>query len=164
MLKGRVPELVKHNMKQIKGIAKQHYFEKRKELKKRVEARKKALARLWAAVTEAVQPILRFAKIHAEPFILESIPVRDKNMMCSFIEKVPFLLSELFDRCFENSPSQTKIFSFHRNAIECFNKNKHYKGLEFGRQFQLGRLEGNFIYLFRMIRFVCLTQTVLKKC
>ena len=115
-------------------------------MKKRVEARKEALAKLITTVSEAVQPILRFAKIHAEPFILESLPVRDKNIMCSFIEKVPFLLSELFDRCFENIPSQTKIFSFHRNVIECFNKNKHYKGLEFGRQFQLGRLEGNFIY------------------
>lgn len=31
-------------------------------------------------------------------------------------------------------------------AVECFNKNKHHKSLEFGRQFQIGRVGGNFVY------------------
>ncbi len=30
--------------------------------------------------------------------------------------------------------------------MDCFNKNKHHKGLEFGRQFQIGRVGGNFVY------------------
>jgi transposase, IS5 family len=55
-------------------------------------------------------------------------------------------LSELFDRCYENALRNSKIFSFHRHAVDCFNKNKHNRGLEFGRQFQIGRVGGNFVY------------------
>ncbi len=55
-------------------------------------------------------------------------------------------MGELFERCYENSPRQSKIFSFHRNEVDCFNKNKHHKGIEFGRQFQIGRVGGNFVY------------------
>ena len=142
MLKS-VPEI---DMKAIKGLAKQHYFEKSKAIKQKVEARKQVLAKLWGVVSEAIQPVIRFARIMDEPFIIESLPVRDKNMIVNFIQKAPALLGELFERCYENLPRQSKIFSFHRNQVDCFNKNKHHKGVEFGRQFQIGRVRGNFVY------------------
>lgn len=142
-----MPEMVKSvpeiDMKAIKGLAKQHYFEKNKQ---KVEARKQALAKLWGVVSEAIQPVIRFARIMDEPFIIESLPVRDRNVIVSFIQKAPALLGELFERCYENTPRQSKIFSFHRNEVDCFNKNKHHKGIEFGRQFQIGRVGGNFVY------------------
>jgi transposase, IS5 family len=139
----QVPEI---DMKAIKGIAKQHYFEKSKAIKQKIEARKQALAKLWGVVSEAIQPVICFARIMDEPFIIESLPVRDKNMIVNFIQKAPALLGELFERCYENLPRQSKIFSFHRNEVDCFNKNKHHKGIEFGRQFQIGRVGGNFVY------------------
>ncbi len=142
-VKKHLPEI---DMKAIKGIAKQYYFEKSKALKQKKEVRKQALMKLWSAVSEAIQPVIRFARIMDEPFIVESHPVRDKNIITHFIQKAPALLGELFDRCYENTPHQSKIFSFNRNAVDCFNKNKHHKGLEFGRQFQIGRVEGNFVY------------------
>ncbi len=145
-----MPETIKHvpeiDMKIIKGLAKQHYFEKSKAIKQKVEARKQALAKLWGVVSEAIQPVIRFARIMDEPFIIESLPVRDKNRIVNFIQKAPALLGELFERCYENTPRQSKIFSFHRNEVDCFNKNKHHKGIEFGRQFQIGRVGGNFVY------------------
>ncbi|AOW58431.1 hypothetical protein BE843_09285 [Legionella pneumophila subsp. pneumophila] len=145
-----MPETIKHipdiDMKTIKGLAKQHYFEKSKAIKQRVEMRKQALVKLWDAVSEAIQPVIRFARIMDEPFIIESLPVRAKNLIVNFIPKAPALLGELFERCYENAPRQSKIFSFHRNEVDCFNKNKHHKGLEFGRQFQIGRVDGNFVY------------------
>ena len=143
VIKEHVPEI---DMKSIKGLAKQHYFEKSKAIKQKVEARKQALAKLWGVVSEAVQPVIRFARLMDEPFIVESLPVREKNLIVNFIQKAPALLSELFERCYENAPRQSKIFSFHRNEVDCFNKNRHHKGLEFGRQFQIGRIEGNFVY------------------
>ena len=143
VVKGHIPDI---DLKQIKGIAKQHYFEKRKELKKKVEARKVALAKLWSAVSEAVQPVIRFARLIEEPFILESLPIRDKTLVTNFIRKAPALLTELFSHCYEHAPRQSKIFSFHRNEVGCFNKNKHHQRLEFGRQFQVARIEGNFVY------------------
>lgn len=145
-----MPETIKHvpeiDMKVIKGLAKQHYFEKSKAIKQKVEARKQALAKLWGVVSEAIQPVIRFARIMDEPFIIESLPVRDKNLIVNFIQKAPALLGELFERCYENTPRQSKIFSFYRNEVDCFNKNKHHKGIEFGRQFQIGRVGGNFVY------------------
>lgn len=97
-------------------------------------------------VSEAIQPVIRFARIMDESFIIESLPVRDKNMIVNFIQKAPALSGELFERCYENVQRQSKIFSFNRNSVDCFNKNKHHKGVEFGRQFQIGRVGGNFVY------------------
>ena len=97
-----MPERIKQvpaiDMKVIKGIAKQHYFEKRKAIKQKVEARKQALAKLWGVVSEAIQPVIRFACILDEPFIIESLPLRDKNLIVNFIQKAPALLGELFER------------------------------------------------------------------
>jgi len=38
-----------------------------------------------------------------------------------------------------------KALSFHARAVNCFNKGKAAKGLQFGRAFQLGRIGGNFL-------------------
>ena len=38
-----------------------------------------------------------------------------------------------------------KALSFHAQAVNCFNKGKLSKGLQFGRAFQLGRIGGNFL-------------------
>ena len=38
-----------------------------------------------------------------------------------------------------------KAVSFHAQAVNCFNKGKLSKGLQFGRAFQLGRIGGNFL-------------------
>ena len=34
----------------------------------------------------------------------------------------------------------------HRNDVDAFNKQKEHKHCEFGRQFQIGRIEGNFVF------------------
>ncbi len=39
-----------------------------------------------------------------------------------------------------------KIFSFHLDEVDCFNKLKMRKSHEFGRQYQIGRLQGNFVW------------------
>lgn len=109
----------------------------------KIAARKEALAKLWTVVSKAIQPVIHYARLIDEPFILESLTKRDNNIITHFLQKSPALLSELFERCFEQTPRQSKIFSFYRNAVDCFNKNKHHKGLEFGRQFQIGRVGGN---------------------
>ena len=146
LMKFKLPPIPEIDMKKIKGIAKQHYFEKSKAIKQKVEARKQALAKLWGVVSEAIQPVIRFARTLDEPFILESLPIRDKVLLTNFIQKAPALISELFERCYGHIPQPSKVFSFHRNQVDCFNKNKHHKGLEFGRQFQIGRVGGNFVY------------------
>lgn len=151
ILKRLIPDIIKDHipeidLKMVKGLARQHYFEKRKALKQRRELRREALATLWKHVCKAVDPLIRFARIVAEPFILESLPKRDKNIITHFIRKAPAILTELFERCYENTPRNARIFSYNRDAVACFNKSKHHKPLEFGRQFQIGRIGGNFVY------------------
>ena len=41
--------------------------------------------------------------------------------------------------------NMSKHYAFHLDEISCFNKGKINKGLEFGRAYQLTRIEGNFL-------------------
>ena len=134
------------DMSKIKGLAKAHYFEKRKSLKAKLELKQQALKNLWQEVSKAIQPVLRVAGLYQEPFHLESMPKHLKNTFFQFIHKAPSYLSQLFEHCYNNASAHTKTYSFHRDAVSRFNKNKHDKGIEFGRQFQIGRIGGNFLY------------------
>ena len=40
-----------------------------------------------------------------------------------------------------------KILSFHARAVSCFNKGKEHKKYEFGRAYQIGRIQGNILYV-----------------
>jgi len=40
-----------------------------------------------------------------------------------------------------------KILSFHARAVACFNKGKDHKKYEFGRAYQIGRIQGNILYV-----------------
>ena len=105
-----------------------------------------ALKKLWSHIFETVMPIVHLAQLLTEPFILKTIPVRSKNLIDHFTRKAPMLLDGLFDRCFENLPRKIKVYSYFRDDAHSFNKMKHHKVCEFGRQFQIGRLQGNFIW------------------
>lgn len=52
-----------------------------------------------------------------------------------------------FIRTGESKPE--KKLSFHLDEVECFSKGKPHKKYEFGRNFQLGRLAGNFMAVFK---------------
>jgi len=42
---------------------------------------------------------------------------------------------------------QGKTLSFHAKAVACFNKGKDHKKYEFGRAYQIGRIQGNILYV-----------------
>jgi hypothetical protein len=46
---------------------------------------------------------------------------------------------------FNGAMAKGKVMSFHLKELTCFNKMKEGKELQFGRQFQLGRIGGNFM-------------------
>jgi hypothetical protein len=137
------------DLKKMKGIAKEYYFIKRKQMKRisvSDDMKIPALKKLWSHIFETTMPIVHLAQLLTEPFILKSLPTRSKNLIDHFTRKAPMLLDGLFDRCFENLPRKIKIYSYCRDDVHCFNKMKHHKVCEFGRQFQIGRLQGNFIW------------------
>ncbi len=40
-----------------------------------------------------------------------------------------------------------KLFSFHAREVQCFNKNKIAKSIQYGRHYQIARVKGNFAYV-----------------
>ncbi len=146
-----IPETVKSHMppinfKEIKALSKQHNFEKRHELRKKIESRKIALSKLWCKVGEVVQPVIRYTRLLTTPFIFDSLKKREQQDVNHFLQKTPALLTDLYEHCYDHTKRRAKVFSLNRDAVDVFNKNKHHKGLEFGRMFQIGRIEGNFLY------------------
>lgn len=146
----RLPELANSvpniDLKSIKAIAREHYFAKRKKSSQQKTYRDNALKKLWQHVAKTTTPILSLAQQLQTPFILSSLNQRQQHLLDHFIRKAPALLDGLFKRCFENLPRRIHIYSYFRDDIHCFNKMKHHKACEFGRQFQIGRLQGNFLF------------------
>lgn len=134
------------NMREIKGIVKEHNFEKSHNIKKREERRKSALKKLWGKVSEAIQPVIRFGRMLTEPFIFESLNKREQNEVSFFITQTPALLTYIYEHCYDHTKRRANVYSFNRKAVSLFNKNKYRKGLEYGRQYQIGRIERNFLY------------------
>lgn len=98
VVKGKMPDI---NLKEIKGLAKAHYYEKRKGFKSKLTAKKLALSKLWAKVSELSQPVIRFGRMLTEPYLLTSLSNRDQQLITSFIRKAPaFLAYRIFNRCF----------------------------------------------------------------
>lgn len=142
-LADKIPDI---DMKKIKGLARQYFFIKRKKSTKNTEAKQQALRQLWQTVSQAGNAILRHSHWLLEPFIFESLNSWDQKLVTQFTSKASSFLSETFEHSFEHAPMNCKIFSFHRDEVDCFNKQKERKANEFGRQFQIGRIEGNFVW------------------
>ncbi len=134
------------DMKKIKGLAKTYFFIKRKKSVKHAEKKKAAMKVLWCAVSEAGNEALKYAHRLLEPFIFDTLNSRQQELVTQFTSKVPTFLSESFVHHFETAVKTSKIFSMHRNEVDVFNKQKESKAFEFGRQFQIGRIEGNFVF------------------
>ncbi len=140
---GKMTEI---NVKEIKAISKEYFFEKCKDYKTKVSTRKVALTKLWNKVSEVSQDVIRYGRMLTEPFMMDSLSKHEQNLVVNFIQKAPAFLTDMYEYCYDDLPRKAKIFSYFRDEVSCFNKNKHHKGLEFGRQFQIGRIEGNFVF------------------
>lgn len=134
------------DIKKVKGIAREHYFAKRKKSIEQKASREAALKKLWQQVSQITLPVVQQAKQLTESFLLTALTQQQRHCIEHFIRKAPLLLSGLFERCFESLPRKIKLYSYFRDAVHCFNKLKHHKACEFGRQFQMGRLQGNYLF------------------
>ncbi len=142
-IKTDAPEI---DMKKIKSKARNYFFIKRKKSLKNAAEKDFALKELWKAVTQPVQELLKYQHLLTEPFVFDNLKKHDKKLVNAFVNKVAPFISESYEHNFWHTPMNCKIFSFHRNDVDCFNKGKENKPKEFGRQFQIGRIEGNFIW------------------
>lgn len=132
-LKENLPEI---NLKKIKSRIREYFFSKKKSREEKTKIQKK----LWREVCGTLKPYIRFF----DTFDSKKMPWN----IARAIEQIrkygkEFLISSA--RFFRNGcVVADKILSFHIQEVSCFNKNKLDKRLQFGRNFQLGRLS-NFL-------------------
>lgn len=140
-------DTMKHiDLKKIKGLARTYFFIKSKKSPKHKEKKALALKDLWCAVSDAGNEALKYAHRLLEPFIFDALNNHQQELVTQFTTKVPTYLSQTFEHNFETAAKDSKIFSMHRNQVDVFNKQKEHKTCEFGRQFQIGRIGGNFVW------------------
>lgn len=133
----------------VKAIRKQerkYFFIKRKKSVKAAKQKTHELKKLWQIVAQNTIPILHHAQFLTESYVFASLNTRERRLIEQFTKKAPVLISQTFESHIEKLPSRSKIFSLHRDDVDCFNKMKHHKACEFGRQFQIGRIGGNFVW------------------
>lgn len=127
------------DMKRIKGIAKDYFFARHKGEDKR----ETCLKQLWREVFANVIPVMK----DSHYLLSEDMPQRLKNVVDLIQWKGFRYLEKVHAMLFEKETDKTPIYAFHLNEVSCFNKNKLNKKLEFGRSYQLGRIDGNFLYV-----------------
>lgn len=125
------------NVGKIKGLVKYYLLRS-----KTTEDKKRSLAKLYRAFYFEMTQVFKYFPVLGD---LKSFPWeirRDIEQVVrefySFIKYVPTFILE-GKRCKE------KILSLHLKEVDCFNKGRSIKSAKYGRNFQLGRISGNFM-------------------
>jgi IS5 family transposase len=126
------------DIKRIKAATHNYFFTRQKS----DESRKRSLKQLWREVFTNVLPIMK----DSHHLLTTSISSRVKRTVEQLQWKGYLFLEKTYAQLFEDEKSKP-IYAFHLDEVDCFNKNKLNKKLDFGRHYQLGRLEGNFLYV-----------------
>jgi IS5 family transposase len=137
-------QIAEIDMKEIKAKARCYFFIQRKN-SATAEAKIQQLKELWRLVVSKVIPVINLCHNLNLPTIQQKLSYGLRRQLEHFQRKALPFLDNCFEHLFNHHSFYSKIYSFHADAIECFNKNKLNKKREFGRTFQLGRLKGNFI-------------------
>lgn len=140
-LKDTAKESYQVNLKRIKGMLLHHFNLKRQN---KLELSLNALKALWQEVFSEVWPIVKDSYQLISLFSLAkywNLRKALEQLQWNGYRHVELLYQQLF----ENNTPTSKIYSLHAYEVSCFDKNKLSKKKEYGRAFQLGRLEGNFI-------------------
>ena len=131
------------NVKAIKGKLKEYLFlgkNKAKEIKTEV------FANLHSAVVNEVVPVVEAALTLTETQ-LESLSQKSQKLLELLKFKAIDLLADIkvFIKTQKMVPG--KLLSLHASLVGCISKGKLGKPHEFGRVFQLGRIQGNFLIM-----------------
>ena len=128
------------DVKAVKAKAKAHFFDARKDR----EQANATLLELWREAFSQVSPVTKY---------FDGLLNHDGQRLPWNIHRAWAQVQEHSSKLFLHIASficqgvmvPDKPLSLHAQAVSCFNKGKLAKGLQFGRAFQLGRIEGNFL-------------------
>ena len=128
------------NLKEIKSKARSCFFNKSHDL----EEKNNRLHELWMSVFKQVSPILKIIDKVLDNVDWKRMPWNIKYTASQLKQHAHNYLVDVAVFLNRGAMVTGKRLSFHLDQVCCFNKGK-IKGLQFGRAFQLGRLNGNFL-------------------
>lgn len=129
------------DVKSIKSKIRNIFFNK----KATPEEKRSKQRDLWNRVCAEIKPTLRFCEQLSADVLKEikSWGIRRIALQIKTFAKQYLIDVASFIR--HGKIRVGKTLAFHAQEISCFNKNKPDRRLQFGRNFQLGRLGGNFL-------------------
>lgn len=128
------------HLKRMKAIL-LYYFNLKRQSK--LELSTAALQSLWQEVFAETWPVLKDA------YKLLSLCAQPKHWnLCRALEQLQWngyrFIEHLHEELFENKTEHAPMYALHAYEVTCFDKNKLSKKKQYGRAYQLGRIEGNF--------------------
>lgn len=133
------------SLSQIKGQALAYFQLKRRGLKAKAFYQE-GLKELWRSVAAYVLPILKDCYQ-----LIPRVQAAKQYHLRQAMEQLQWrgyqFLSKLHAQLFEGKAFSPPIYSFHASEVACFNKNKLNQKIVYGRAYQLGRIQGNFLWV-----------------
>jgi len=139
------PELPEVDLKKVKSHIRDYFFKKPNNIQDKQSLQRK----LWHTVCTEVKQTLRFCENFEEILIESKLPWNIRTAIIQIKEHGKKYLLDVSHFIRKGTIQSGKILSFHAQAVSCFNKNKLDRRLQFGRNFQLGRVFGNFFIVGR---------------
>jgi hypothetical protein len=131
---------LKLNLREIKSKARSCFFDKKKENKSN------NLLNLWKITYDEVMKILKYTKTLTLCDI-NRFSWNSQRALAQLQEHAAIYLKDVTHYVINGTMKEGKALSFHLKEVSCFPKNTVGEVLKFGRRFQLGRLEGNFLLI-----------------
>jgi len=112
---------------------------------KGVEIKRKVLKELLSTVKRSIKPVIQFCEELTEKDIAK-VPWNIRRTLDQMRQDARQYLLDVAHFTRTHRIKAGKILSFHAKQLACISKGKVGKALDFGRVFQLARINGNFIF------------------
>ena len=126
------------DFKKIKVAARSYFFGLKSSIEEKKEKFKSLFYTTFIESCKAIQLSLATRQVEMLPWNVKRAWLQIQHHAKKYFEDVENYI-------FTGSMIKGKAMSFHLKEVACFNKMKEGKDLQFGRQFQLGRIGGNFM-------------------
>ena len=142
-LKGCLNTLLVVNMKKISSVSRDYFFLPKNTAK---EVKNNKMMMLLTVVVEEISTVINRCKYLSADFIAKAPwgikrTIEQINTLAEqYITDVDYFLTE-------RMIAPAKALSLHLKEVACFTKGKLGKKYQFGRCIQLGRIDGNFLFV-----------------
>lgn len=140
LLAGKVWTYLKENLSYDVKAVKAHFFDARKDR----EQANATLLELWREAFSQVSPVTKYFDGLLN-YDGQRLPWNIHRAWAQVQEHSSKLFLHIASFICQGVMVRDKPLSLHAQAVSCFNQGKLARGLQFGRAFQLGRIEGNFL-------------------